>query len=569
MLDLYDDKVNDVIKQLANILRAEHNEQGEYLKLYANQETIDSINNLSNQVIYGRRGTGKTHLLKAYHELLVNDYERKKWIPVYIDLRKLLPLVSQENYNAIDFSIIVFKCIIQEILDVLIINLRFIFKLNTFTKESMTEKLKRDKLLDIFNNLNYEFDGMEFKKLGDFELSEQEVKKVASSFELGKVIKTLVSGEKQVQTQKNTKNEKYISFSNLSNIISEIPEELGINRIICLIDEWSEVSEESQMYLAELLKRGFITSKYSFKIAAIPYRTNLGEKIESKYVGLEEGGDIFGFHLDNRYVFEINKQPTRDFFNELLYKHISALSQQICIKYLNQITGRAKNDFINEFFANQALSEILIASAGIPRDFINIFINAYNKFLLNTSTNNNRIGVNHVRMSTSQWYQTDKKRQIEKYPECKLLLDKIKDEIVLKKMKTHFLIPQKYADNKHLLQLIDLRAIHLRKVGYSHKDNSGVAYNVYSIDYGCYVAENIKQVDLDSQLINKINTIENFRDIRRVSLEDDFFDEYYIQVGEGFKCVNCNKVVDVNHSAYKLQMLCNHCYKKAEVKDTV
>ncbi|ENK0555391.1 hypothetical protein AB2T19_000130 [Clostridium botulinum] len=569
MLDLYDVKVTEVIKQLANILRAEQNEQGNYLNLYANQETIDYINNLSNQVIYGRRGTGKTHLLKAYQELLINDYESKKWLPVYIDLRKLLPLISQENYNSEDFSVIVFKCIIQEILDMLIKNLKFIFALNIFTKESMIEKLKRDKLIEIFQNVNYEFDGMDFKKLGNFELSEQEVKKVSSSLELGKALKALLSGEKQVQTQKNTKSQKYISFMNLSKIISEIPDQLGINRIICLVDEWSEIPQESQMYLAELLKRAFITSKYSFKIAGIPHRTNLGKKLQSKYIGLEEGGDIFGFHLDNRYVFESNKQPTRDFFNELLYKHISALSQEIGVIYLNQTTGRAKNDFINEFFANQALSEILIASAGIPRDFINIFINAYNNFLLNTSTNNNRIGVNHVRMSTSQWYQTDKKRQIEKYPECKLLLDKIKDEIVLKKMKTHFLIPQKYADNKHLLQLIDLRAIHLRKLGYSHKDNAGVSYNVYSIDYGCYVVENIKQADLDTQLINEINTIENFRDIRRVSLEDDFFDEYYIQVGEGFKCINCNEVVDVNHPAYKLQKLCNHCFKKAEVKDNV
>lgn len=321
---------------------------------------------------------------------------------------------------------------------------------------------------------------------------------------------------------------------------------------------------ESQRFLAELLKRAFITSKYSFKIAAIPFRTRLGYSTESKFFGLEEGGDIFGFSLDNRLVYEVNRHPTRDFFNELLFKHVTSINLDIKDIYMDPNTKKATSGFINEFFATQALREILIASAGVPRDFMNLFINSYDKFLLNTSSSNKRIGVKHIRLATLDWYKADKKGRVDSSFHAKQFLEKVVNEIVLKKQKTHFLIAEKHANNQYLQELIDLRVIHLRKSGYSHQDNKGVSYNVYSIDYGCYTSINITQSSLDSALLGDLNTIDNFRDIRRVSLEDSFFNEYLLQVGDAFNCTHCKKPIDVNHLIYKKRKLCNHCYEPVE-----
>ena len=142
-----------------------------------------------------------------------------------------------------------------------------------------------------------------------------------------------------------------------------------------------------------------------------------------------------------------------------------------------------------------------------------------------------------------------------------MLLREIINKIVIKKKKTHFLIPQKYSNNKYLKQLIDFRVIHLRKKGYSHKGNAGVVYDVYSIDYGCYTSVDIPQSQLDIEFINKISSIDNFREIRRVSLEDKFFDEVLLESGDGFKCPKCGKTVNTNHLAYKKQKMCNHCFE--------
>lgn len=550
------------IDQLSNILRAERNESSKYLEIYAKRETISSINNIQNQVIYGRRGTGKTHLLKAFEEELNNNYTQDRKFPVYIDLRKLLPLISASNSDPIEFAIIIFKYIIQEIIDCVVSNIKYIFDMNIYAHDDKYIIEKKYKLASKLFKLNYEFDGKEFKKLQNFNLSEDELKKLSASLKIKNNPEVSFEGQKELSIKKITNQSSYISFSDISNIINEIPSILYLNSIICLLDEWSEIPMEAQLHLAELLKRGFITGSYVFKIAAIPNRTTLGMRTDSKYLGFEDGGDIFGFSLDDRYIFEINRQDTRDFFNELLYKHLSSIDIKFHDLYFDKNTKMAKSSFINDIFANIALREIMIASAGIPRDFINIFINSYNKFYLNSSNSNKRIGVKHVRLGTIDWYQTDKKKQIDSDNYCKLLLEKIKNEVVIKRKKTHFLIPEKYHNNFYIQKLIDLRAIHLRKKGYSHKGNKGVTYNVYSIDYGCYTSLSINQSNLDTELLNTIELIDNFREIRRISLEDDFFNNFLLEVGDAFNCPKCGQPVDAKHLAYVKQGLCNNCFEK-------
>lgn len=125
----------------------------------------------------------------------------------------------------------------------------------------------------------------------------------------------------------------------------------------------------------------------------------------------------------------------------------------------------------------------------------------------------------------------------------------------------HFLIPEKYAQNKYIQNLIDFRVMHLRKSGYSHKDHAGASYNVYSIDYGCFNSMNITKGNLDAELLQSIN-VKDLRDIRRISLEDSFFSKFMMEVGDAFPCPHCKRPVDTNHLAFVKQEVCNHCFEK-------
>lgn len=82
-IDIKSRRVQQSVSKLDGFLRAEYNSEKNYLEYYAGLETLDKVISIKDQIIYGRRGTGKTHLLKALQEKLLADDQ--KYLPVYID----------------------------------------------------------------------------------------------------------------------------------------------------------------------------------------------------------------------------------------------------------------------------------------------------------------------------------------------------------------------------------------------------------------------------------------------------------------------------------------------------
>ena len=553
--DIKNSKVIKSINKLDGFLRAEYNTEKNYLDYYAGQETIDKVNSIKYQVIYGRRGTGKTHLLRALQERLLETKE--KYFPVYIDLRAYKPMLG--NIDDLYYALILLQEIIIEILKCVYENLDYIYSEYSIQEQEIIANSKKKKIAVILEKFNRHFDGDSFTKMGEVAFKINELKKVATSLKLTKM--PVFLGEKGIDKESETTDEKvkYISFADISNALSELLDIIDIDRLFCLLDEWSEIPENSQYILAELIKRTFITSKVTVKIAAIPNRTKL---LSENRIGLEDGGDIFGYSLDNRYIYELYPDNTRAFFNELLFKQLYIINPELYKIFCSDNKSRPVHKFINSFFANQALREILIASSGIPRDFLNIFIASYNSFY--NIARYKHIVLADVRNATIEWYEVDKKKTVDANNNAKILLDKIIKDILINKKRCHFLIPEKFEKVKELNDLIDLRVVHLRKKGISHKGVKGVIYNVYYLDYACYTSTNLYHNKINTNLLSEIETIDNFRDIRRISLEDKFFEDFNIEIGDSFKCPKCGKMVDMNHPAYIKQKICNHCYEKIE-----
>ncbi|MBF4285821.1 ATP-binding protein, partial [Vibrio anguillarum] len=435
---------------------------------------------------YGRRGSGKTHLLKALQEKIAIDLYSNKNFPIYIDIRRIVPLLSSEQGSQEINSILIFKYLMQELAHTLILNINHICGINEFDSvNDQVLKLKELDLLDKFKSIYLEFDGRKFVKPTSLTVSEEEIKSLGGSAKISRNPELSAKKDLQTKVSGDKKMNSYISILDITNEIENILESLSLRRITLIIDEWSEIEMSTQIYLAEILKKSFSAIPVTLKIAAIPNRTNLGIKTEEKFFGLEDGGDIFGYPLDMRYVFEVNKSETRNFFNDLIYKHLYSIDPS-SIDGLLKDNKTEKDKIINLFFANVAMNEILVASAGIPRDFMNLFIDSYDKFLLSSGSSSKRISVKNLRSANSEWYETDKKEQIDKHPIERQLLTEIVKEVIENKKSIHFLVQEKHTKNKHMQNLIDFRVMYLRKKGYSHKDHSGTSYNVFSIDYGCY-----------------------------------------------------------------------------------
>lgn len=554
-IDIKSRRVQQSVSKLDGFLRAEYNSEKNYLEYYAGLETLDKVISIKDQIIYGRRGTGKTHLLKALQEKLLADDQ--KYLPVYIDLRTFKPTL--ESNNDLYYALIIFQEIVVEVLKCVYVNLDYLYQEYTVEQQKIIIDPQRRKILALLEKFNRSFDGKSFTKMGETGFRVNEVKKLATNLKIAKIPELFGSKEVNKEIESEDEKIKYISFSDMSDAISQLLEAVDIDRIFCLLDEWSEIPETSQYILAEFLKRTFVPKKVTLKIAAIPNRTQL---ISENRIGLEDGGDIFGFPLDNRYIYELYPEITKAFFNELLYKQLYLMAPQLYEIFYDNKEKRPVHNFINIFLANQALREILIASAGIPRDFLNIFISAYNIFF--TKTNNRHLVVADIRNATVEWYGVDKKKTVDANSNAKLLLDKIINDILITKKRCHFLIPEKYEKVKELNDLIDLRVIHLRKRGISHKGNKGVVYNVYYLDYACYTSTNLYHNKINTTLLNEIETIDDFREIRRVSLEDKFFEDFNMNIGNSFKCPKCGGMIDMNHPSYAQHKICMHCWSKIE-----
>ena len=76
-------------------------------------------------------------------------------------------------------------------------------------------------------------------------------------------------------------------------------------------------------------------------------------------------------------------------------------------------------------------------------------------------------------------------------------------------------------------RLFDARVLHLMKRGYADKDNPGVRYNIYSLDYGTYVdlLNTSKQPELgfgqdEGERSEFIVPFDDKRSIRRIILTE-------------------------------------------------
>ncbi len=552
-------QVKNAVNSLANNIRTERSSVSNLFNIYADKSIINRLDNHNNQIIYGRRGTGKTHLLFAFQNLSSekNKPGQQKRYSIYIDLRKYLPLFTSSNTLNVEAAILIFQALINDLIDALINNLKYFFDINEIGTFSSFERSRLDKLTNILADLNVEFNGREFKRLGNVEFNKEEIKNISGSLKLSQSPQAGIDGRKEEKSNFAETTVQFLSFNQISKLLEELSYQLNDTKVVFLLDEWSEIPIELQPYLAELIKRVFISSNYTFKIAAIPYRSRFREILHDEIkIGLEEGGDIFPISLDNRYIYEIDKIGTKTFYNELLVNHLKEIDEAI-------FTDVDESKYINYFFANQALSEILVASAGIPRDFINLFILSYNNRINITQ----RIILKNIRNSTTEWYTSDKKEEIDKDKITKHLFEELVHQVILTKKKTHFLLPQKYSENRSIKKLVDLRVLHLRQKGISHKHVTSKTYDVYSIDYGSYTSIDINKTTLNtdfSELITNLNTVEDIRETRSLSIEEDFFDKFNLETGQGIKCPKCTKTIDINHLAYIKQRICNNCFEKID-----
>lgn len=451
------------------------------VKTYVEVGILPQITNKNNQIIYGRRGTGKTHLFRYLeNETKTNN----KAIVIYLDCRTL---GSAADYNNPSIAlnkrcISLFKDIVDEMYQKA---LNFIFYEAPKDAEQAIDALDNIILSTRFKN----------NEITSKEITERSYEKssneTGASFSINpKDIVNFTIGDKDSTGKDVEKTTKYniissekILFPDLHHWLKKLCEYTGA-QIYFLIDEWSSLPFDIQPLLAEFFKRSFLPiPQISIKIAALEYRSNFTIQQEyNNHIGFELGSDVStNLDLDDYYVFDRNPEAITANFSEILYRHINNELEENYL--LNYFGIKNANEFIRTILTDSYnFQELVRASEGVIRDMINIFTLS---FFESQRQGKNKIDKKAIIESSRQWFERDKVQNLD--DTLSHILRRIVDEVIGKKRARSFLIPRELEKHQNIQKLFDARVIHFIKRGYADKDNPGVRYNVFGLDYGTYV----------------------------------------------------------------------------------
>ena len=172
-------------------------------------------------------------------------------------------------------------------------------------------------------------------------------------------------------------------------------------------------------------------------------------------------------------MFENNQAKAVEFFKSLIFKHYQSEDTSGEISSPDQLIRAA-------FTQLPAFEEFVRAVEGVPRDALNLIGKAATKSF------GQKIAMNDVRAAARDWYQQDKANAIRGNVVLSDLLQHIIEEIIGNRRARAFLF-QSMGRNEHIEQLFDARLLHILRKNVSSHDQPGIRYDVYKIDYGCYV----------------------------------------------------------------------------------
>ncbi len=321
-----------------------------------------------------------------------------------------------------------------------------------------------------------------------------------------------------------------IHFGAVNQTIRAIAGLIQPKRIWILLDEWSSIPIELQPYLADFLRRSLMALRGTVvKIAAIEQRSKFQLPQEhNSYIGIELGADAAAdVNLDDFMVFDNDADRAVQFYKQLVLKHYNAIIESEAdsrrFESPEQLISLA-------FTQNNVFEEFVRASEGVPRDAINILAIAAQNAL------DNKIAMNHVRVSAKNWYQRDKEAAVRANDSAIGLLHWIIDEVIAHRRARGFLL-RTTVRHKTIDYLFDARVLHLLKRNISAHDEPGVRYDVFKLDYGCYVdlinttrnPQGLLQLDLFPEEGSESRYLDvppdDYRSIRRAILDPNRFEE--------------------------------------------
>jgi energy-coupling factor transporter ATP-binding protein EcfA2 len=515
------DRINLAFMKLSK--RAEGIERGTLIETFADVGPLAMLlRSHDHQIIYGRRGTGKTHALNY----LAGTVSPDSGFAIYVDMRTIgstgglysdpqVSLAERATRLLMDTLAAFHEGMLEHILNSADINLTEAGSVMDRFAEAVTE-------VTVAGPVETEVT----RKQSDKQTSGSDVK---GGFAKGLTSSLAFSAADELTAEagdsirRSGLPQHRVHFGRVGQVLQALIATLGSRRVWLLLDEWSSVPFDLQPYLADLLRRSaFPIRGITVKIAAIEQRTNLqliGPR--GDYIGIEIGADASAnLNLDDFMVFENDPARATHFFQELLFKHFASVAVEPEIRSAHRLIGMA-------FTQRNTFEEFVRAAEGVPRDAINILSLAAQR------AGGNPIAVENVRAAARSWYVRDKEAAVAANRNAQALLNWIIDEVIAHRRARAFLLR---SGTQHDLidALFDARVLHLLKRSMSTHDQPGARYDAYKIDYGCYVdllatakapLGLLPSESTDATVVYADVPPDDYRAVRRAILDFETFEE--------------------------------------------
>ena len=448
-------ELNKILRYIEENLRVTDQTTIEYVDPRGH---LERLNSKQNQIIFGRRGSGKSLLLKSIRE------KNKDAISLATNI---------EDFKDISFPDSIIQ-VLKAILKQLKLEVNKNYECYELGKLHKARRLKK-KLNQILKKLekrlenpdNYDEDIItkkEQKKAGKLKANY-----IQSNASFTSDYTDVIEVSKSLKIDKlNILKNELPDLKELINVISEFLQK----PIFLILDDFYFIRRSDQPFFIDFFHRLSKNTHLYLKVATIKHRTSLYLH-DQTYVGIEIRHDAQTLNLD--YSLE-NYEALQSFLKDLL----------------NHVKGSANSKIdIENILTDNALRFLCLASGGVPRDFFSLFIRIGNS-LIEGKTSITKPDVIEIAIEEHPYkieaFQTDSADEKDILGHY---LQYIKEEIIEKKRTNSFLVSNsdivKFSQiNQAIKELVDLRLLHLVNSNTSSAASDGRRYAAYMLDIGLY-----------------------------------------------------------------------------------
>jgi hypothetical protein len=438
-----------------------------------------------NHVLFGRRGTGKTHLLRYLRDLKAAEGA----LAIYLDLRKIGSPEDVFSRDQDDF--------LEQATGLLVDLIEHIHN-------TVCEYVLDDQWVGRLNEISEALDALataatKIRVVGETEVEHQRETQSHTERTRGADISLARDGRAAWKSEERHQRSKrkferkvsrgremhHVLLGPLAGAIQDLARALHPNQLWVLIDEWSAVPLDLQPLMADLLRRTFFaTSGVVVKISAIHGRSQFSDpEAIGTPRGLELGADTAAsLDLDDFLLFKNDTAATIDFYATMLFRHLSAMWNLDQRRNPAAPTPVGSSNLLAEqlFATRGAFHHLVLGAEGVPRDALQI------AGLAAGAASGQPITSSHVATATRDFFLRDKEGHVPK--QAQRVFANLSEQCARQKSRIIPLRRDPESNEAVIQRLYDARLIHRVRQGVSlDPQHPAEVYDIYVVDYGCFL----------------------------------------------------------------------------------